>query len=74
MNNIIDKNGSIRFLNFKCLDTSTEYQILGTSSTYKGIGNDYHTMSTSKLKRSDGVVRHLTQPQLKQRFVNIKEI
>lgn len=72
--NLIDNNGSIRYLNFICLDTSQEYQILGTSSTYKGIGKDNHTMSTSKLKRADGIVRHLTQPQLKQRFINIKEI
>lgn len=72
--NIIDNNGSIRCLNFICLDTNLEYQILGTSSTYKGVGRDNHTMSTSKLKREDGVVRHLTQPQLKQRFVNIKQL
>ena len=72
--NLIDNNGSIRYLNFICLDTNTKYEILGTSSTYKGIGKDNHTMSTSKLKRADDIVRHLTQPQLKQRFINIKEI
>ena len=72
--NLIDNNGSIRYLNFICLDTSTKYEILGTSSTYKGIGKDNHTMSISKLKRADGIARHLTQPQLKQRFINIKEI
>ena len=71
--NLIDDNGSIRYLNFTCLDTNQEYNILGTSSTYKGYGRDDRTMSTSKVRKGE-LIRWMTQPQLRERFVNIEKL
>jgi hypothetical protein len=71
--NLIDEKGSIRYLNFLCLDTNQEYNILATSSTYKGYGKDDRTMSTSKVSKGE-LIRWMTQPQLRERFINIKQL
>ena len=68
--NIVNSDGSLASLKFKCNLTGFTYNVIGTESTYIS-GTNSPLMAKDTIKREDGIKRTLTRPKLKERFNNI---
>jgi len=75
--NILNKNNTIRFGCFKCLDTNSVYTVISTVTTHGPNEKQYLDKcikSQDTLKRGDGLKRIFTRTQLKERFTNIEQV
>lgn len=67
--NILNKNNTIAFKKFKCLNTNQIYEIVQTECTGRYIINSIDT-----IVRSDGLRKSFARMELKTRFTNIEGI
>ena len=75
--NILDEKLSIRFMEFKCLDTNRIYRVVETISTFDLKQPHYFdkvTQCKDVVKRDDGVRRSFMRESLGERFKNIEGI
>lgn len=75
--NILNKNNTIRFGSFRCLDTDKVYTIISTVITHGPKEVQYLDKcikSKDTLKREDGLKRIFTRTQLKKRFKNVEQV
>ncbi len=68
--NIVNQNGSLNGVKFKCNKTNMVYSVTGSKSTHQS-GKDSPLMVIDTIKRSDGITKDLTRPKLRERFDNV---
>lgn len=72
---LVNKNGSLSAINFKCLTTGNSYQIIETRNDFKGsvFWKDKVWYCTDIVKRlSDGQKKSYTREEMQKRFKNIE--
>lgn len=66
---LVDKDYSIKYVCFKCLESNKVYTVMGTNYGEKGIKNAIDT-----IVREDGERRKFAREMMKKRFKNIEPI
>lgn len=75
MKNLLNKDNSIRFGAFKCLDTNQSYQVTGSRSTLGDLDHyrDNVSRCVDTVKRlSDGAKKDFKRMELRERFKNVE--
>lgn len=75
--NIVNKDGSLKALSFRCLKTGNAYMIIATANQHASakFWEDSAFKAVDTLKRvKDGAIKSYTRADLEKRFKNVKTL
>lgn len=77
MNNLVNRDGSIKYLSFIDVDRGDLYTVTGTASTYEGENpfKDSARLALDTVTRfKDGAMKKYSRDALSKRFKNVTEV